>query len=77
MTFSCDDDDETTDVYTGVLAQDEDARNIWKEHPIEDAEGCTFPVIESSIFTFGNELTNEERNCPASEGGQLHLQWSR
>jgi len=67
MTFSCDDDDETTDVYTGVLAQDEDARNIWKDHPIEDAEGCTFPVMD--FLFFSNELTDEERNCPASEGG--------
>jgi hypothetical protein len=69
VTFSCDDDDETTDVYTGVLNQDEDACNIWKDHPIEDAEGCTFPVLESSVFTFGLGLTLETRNCPASEGG--------
>jgi len=67
MQFSCDDSDETSDIYTGTLAQDEDARNIWKDHPIEDAEGCTFPVMDR-IFQ-SNSPTYEVRNCPTSEGG--------
>jgi len=65
VTFSCD-EDETTDVYTGVLAKGEDARNIWKDHPIEDAEGCTFPGTD--LITFSFVLMDDVRNCPANEG---------
>jgi len=67
MHFRCDDSDETTDIYTGTLTQDEDARNIWKDHPIEDAEGCTFPVDD--YLYASNEPSFEVRNCPTSEGG--------
>merc|ERR1712224_444132 len=29
----------------GVLLADEDGRDIWKDHPIETAQGCTFPEL--------------------------------
>lgn len=48
MTFSCEIEDDT-DVYTGRLTPDEDARDIWRDHPIEDAEGCTYPVTVIGI----------------------------
>merc|ERR1719222_191019 len=56
-TFACDDDEET-DVYTGVLAEGEDGRDIWKDHPISDAEGCTFPNNPLSPGLYST------RNCP-------------
>jgi len=61
MTFSCDSDEET-DVYTGVLEAEEDGRDIWKDHPLSEAEGCTFP---NSAFSPG---LFETRNCPESDG---------
>lgn len=44
--FTCDVDDEnqTTHVYQGYLTEEEDARNIWFEHPIEESDQCIFPV---------------------------------
>merc|ERR1712029_1332432 len=57
MTFSCEDDE--GDVYSGILTADEDGRDIWKDHPISEAEGCTYPTID---FFFGI-LTDEVRNC--------------
>jgi len=62
--FKCD-EDETTDVYSGVLTEDEDARNIWKDHPINDAEGCTYPVLDLIVFNAG--FLPSARNCPASD----------
>jgi len=59
MTFSCKDGPEY-DVYSGILNADEDGRDVWKNHPIEDAEGCTFPTID---FYGGGALTYERRNC--------------
>jgi len=52
MTFRCQMDDESA-VHTGVLEADEDARDIWKDHSIEDSEGCTFPVVEGTGVAFG------------------------
>merc|ERR1719245_2619707 len=66
MTFTCDADEET-DVYTGVLGQDEDARDIWKNHPIGQAEGCTFPADNFSGGLY------EARNCPERERGESRL----
>merc|ERR1712113_934650 len=57
MVFTCDSDEET-DIYTGVLEAGEDGRDIWKDHPISKAEGCTFPNNEFSVGIF------ETRNCP-------------
>jgi len=57
MSFSCDADEET-DVYTGTLAPGEDARDIWKNHPISEAEGCTFPATDFTLALY------ETRNCP-------------
>lgn len=59
MSFDCDADEET-DIYTGTLAPGEDARDIWKNHPISEAEGCTFPASEFSLGVY------ETRNCPDS-----------
>jgi len=64
MKFSCADDTAEADVYSGILTADEDGRNIWKDHPIEDAEGCTFVTND---FLSG-ALTEETRNCDNGEG---------
>jgi hypothetical protein len=58
MTFSCKDGPEY-DVYSGILNADEDGRDVWKNHPIEDAEGCTFPTLDF----YGGTFTYEIRNC--------------
>lgn len=43
------------------MAENQDGRNIWYEHPIEDSEMCTYPVRD---FVFGESvLTMETRNC--------------
>jgi len=64
MKFSCADDTAEADVYSGILNADEDGRNIWKDHPIEDTEGCTFVTND---FLSG-ALTEETRNCDNGEG---------
>jgi len=64
MKFSCADDTAEADVYSGILTADEDGRNIWKDHPIEDAEGCTFVTND---FLNG-ALTEETRNCDNDNG---------
>lgn len=56
--FSCA-DNAGADVYSGILAADEDGRDIWKDHPIDQAEGCTFVTTD---FLF-SALTEETRNC--------------
>merc|ERR1711933_562376 len=62
LSFSCVDDDRA-DVYTGILGPDEDGRDIWRDHPLETAEGCTFPT---TMF-YGDGLTRETRNCADNE----------
>lgn len=57
MSFTCDADEET-DVYTGTLAPGEDARDIWKNHPISEADGCTFPAHDFTLALY------QTRNCP-------------
>jgi hypothetical protein len=63
LRFGCLEDEET-DVYTGTLTEDEDARDIWKDHPIADAEGCTFPNIKIMGFS---TLSFQARNCPTTD----------
>merc|ERR1712025_1258424 len=58
MSFGCADDAGGA-VYSGILTADEDGRDIWKDHPIDKAEGCTFVTTD---FFFG-VLTEEVRNC--------------
>jgi hypothetical protein len=61
MSFTCDNDEET-DVYSGILAEGEDARDIWKAHPISEAEGCTYPTNDFIPGLF------QTRNCPVTDG---------
>lgn len=55
--FACVEDDETA-MHTGALAADEDGRDIWRDHPLADAEGCTFPHTAVG-------LKHEAVRCPA------------
>jgi len=59
LSFSCLDDAGVGDVYSGILGPDEDGRDIWRDHPVESAEGCTFPTNDF----FFTALTTETRNC--------------
>jgi len=52
-------DDAGGDVYSGILTPDEDGRDIWKDHPVDQAEGCTY--ITSEFFQ--GVLTEQTRNC--------------
>lgn len=67
-TFDCE-TDESGDIYTGVLAEGEDGRDIWKDHPIDQREGCTFPAggvqLGGAVYT--------SRNCPVPEGHEGEL----
>jgi len=67
LSFSCHEDEES-DVYTGTLAEDEDGRDIWKDHPIADAEGCTFPNMKFGPFS---TIDFSTRNCPAMGGNNI------
>merc|ERR1711933_551058 len=62
LSFSCVDNGRA-DVYTGILGPDEDGRDIWRDHPLETAEGCTFPTTR---FYRGG-LTHGTRNCVDNE----------
>lgn len=72
-TFSCDVDHElhTTDVYQGILTTEEDPRNIWLEHPIDDTDMCTFPVADYVLVD--SFLTQETRNCPSPQEGGVDV----
>merc|ERR1712176_393649 len=48
-TFNCDVDEET-DVWQGILNEDEDARNIYFDHPIAESDMCTFPVANFALL---------------------------
>jgi len=63
LSFSCHEDEES-DVYTGTLTEDEDGRDIWKDHPIADAEGCTFPNMKFGPFS---TIDFSTRNCPVGD----------
>merc|ERR1712124_202674 len=72
-TFRCEVDDEnhTTDVWQGILEENEDPRNIYFDHPIDESDMCTFPVefgvglIQGAGLT-DTAMTFETRNCPES-----------
>merc|ERR1712003_13425 len=57
MSFSCAGGPKN-DIYSGVLLDDEDGRDIWKDHPIETAKGCTFPEL-----SFWQGALMEPNNC--------------
>merc|ERR1719316_1199383 len=57
MSFSCAGGPKN-DIYSGVLLADEDGRDIWKDHPIETAKGCTFPEL-----SFWQGALMEPNNC--------------
>lgn len=63
--FRCVNDDEnhTTDIYQGFLTEEEDGRNIWFEHPIEESDMCTFPVADYVIV---DSFITGESICPES-----------
>jgi len=72
-TFRCEVDDEnhTTDVWQGILEENEDPRNIYFDHPIDKSDMCTFPVslgvgLWQGLGLTDTALTYETRNCPAS-----------
>jgi len=58
MSFSCADDADGA-VYSGILTADEDGRDIWKDHPIDKAEGCTY--LTSNFWS--SALTGQSQNC--------------
>ena len=63
MSFKCAEEDDDTNIYTGTLTDDEDGRDIWKDHPIEDAEGCHYGTVW--IPQRGAFPTWETFNCSA------------
>jgi len=72
-TFRCEPDNEnhTTDLWQGILEENEDPRNIYFDHPIDESEMCTFPVELGMGLIQGAGLTDaamtfETRNCPES-----------
>jgi hypothetical protein len=58
MMFRCA-DDAGGDVYSGILTPEEDGRDIWKDHPVDQAEGCTYATSDF----FQGVLTEQTRNC--------------
>jgi hypothetical protein len=58
LSFSCL-DDASSDVYSGTLTADEDARDIWKDHPVHQSEGCRY----ETMALFYDALTEQIRNC--------------
>jgi len=65
MSFGCKAGSEYS-LYTGTLAEGEDGRDIWKDHPISSAEGCTFP-INPILSLFFNSEAPFEANCPLGD----------
>merc|ERR1719502_1570384 len=72
-TFRCEPDNEnhTTDLWQGILEENEDPRNIYFDHPIDESKMCTFPVELGMGLIQGAGLTDtamtfETRNCPES-----------
>jgi len=61
--FSCDEDNEnhTSDVWQGILNEEEDPRNIYFDHPIAESDMCTFPVADLGLR---DVVTGRTRNCP-------------
>merc|ERR1712232_1474316 len=67
--FKCEVDDEnhTTDVWQGTLEEDEDPRNIYFDHPIDESDMCIFPVADFVLMDVA--LTGDTRNCPTEGEG--------
>jgi len=65
-TFACDSDNEghTSDVQQGILTADEDGRNIWMNHPIEESDMCTFPIQDYRIV---DSYISGTSHCPEKE----------
>lgn len=66
LSFRCA-DGPAADVFAGTLGAEEDARDIWRDHPVDKVEGCTFPTAD---FLLG-ALTEETRNCDPADAGEL------
>merc|ERR1712194_590380 len=64
MSFKCAEEDDDTNIYTGTLTDDEDGRDIWKDHPIEDADGCHYGTVWYPQH--GALLSWETFNCPTA-----------
>jgi len=62
--FVCavDDDAGTSDIWRGTLEPNEDARNIWKDHPMAESD-CTYPV--GSLF--GGILSDSGDTMPTGD----------
>jgi len=62
--FVCavDDDAGTSDIWRGSLEPNEDARNIWKDHPMVESD-CTYPV--GSVF--GGILSDSGDTMPTGD----------
>jgi hypothetical protein len=58
INFACA-DDTSGNVYGGILTADEDGRDVWKDHPVESAQGCKFETSE----LLGGVLTTRITNC--------------
>jgi len=65
MSFGCKAGSEYA-IYSGTLAEGEDGRDIWKDHPISSAEGCIFPINPVAAF-LGAENPGEAQNCPSGD----------
>lgn len=63
--FFCDSGEEFG-VYTGVLADGEDGREIWKNHPISTAEGCIFPADD-----WHKDLKRNPPICPTTDTSDM------
>lgn len=67
--FGCGVDDEfhKTDVHTGTLSEEEDGRNIWRDHPIGDTKRCTYPVRD---YIFSDSVITRNEICPEDDGDE-------
>ena len=63
LNFACSDDADG-DIYTGILTADEDGRDVWKDHPLEQSEGCRYVQSEFFFATVLEEISNcGENGC--------------
>lgn len=62
--FSC---DPGYDVHQGFLTAEEDGRDIWLNHPVEESDMCTFPVLEYRIV---DSFMPGTSNCPEESDGE-------
>ena len=71
LSFNCAVDDDSA-IWNGSLDADEDGRDIWKDHPMQDAD-CTFPVgtADGQLIFLGDSTPTFEARCvsdPATVG---------